>query len=440
MNFPLSKKLIQEKFNKLGIANLSKASIREIVRISMQLEAETGIKFLHMEMGVPGLPPPEVGVEAEIAALRNGIASKYPMIEGLHELKEEIAKFAKLFINIDISPQSCIPSVGSMQGSFAVFLVSCRREAEKDTTLFIDPGFPVQKQQHHVIGLKYRSFDIYDFRGDKLTSKLEEMMSDGKVSTIVYSSPNNPSWICLTEKELQIIAKFADKYGAIVVEDLAYFGMDFRVDVSRPGAEPYQPSVARYTDNYVLLVSSSKIFSYAGQRIGMLIISDTLYKKRFSDLKKHFSSDEFGHALVYGALYALSSGTAHSPQYALLALLKETNTGKFNFVEFVKEYEQRASEMKRIFTSNGFKIVYDMDEDKPLANGFYFTISYSGMNSGELILALMRYGISSISLEITGSERKEGLRACVSQIGKEHFAILEERLKKFNDEYKKKQK
>lgn len=45
--------------------------------------------------------------------------------------------------------------------------------------------------------------------------------------------------------------------------------MDFRQDLSTPYQAPFQPSVAHYTDNYVLLISGSKAFSYAGQRIGV---------------------------------------------------------------------------------------------------------------------------------------------------------------------------
>ena len=38
-------------------------------------EAASGVEFIKMEMGVPGLPPSAVGVKAEVEALQNGIAS-----------------------------------------------------------------------------------------------------------------------------------------------------------------------------------------------------------------------------------------------------------------------------------------------------------------------------------------------------------------------------
>lgn len=435
-NTPIDFKTVEAEIRHSRIEDFSKASIRELVRLVNCIEKKSGQKFVRMEMGVPGLEPPAIGTEAEIAALRKGVASKYPMIEGISELKEETAKFAKLFMDIEVSPECCLPSVGSMQGAFAAFLTACRRDAAKDTTLFIDPGFPVQKQQHRILGLKYETFDVYNFRGPKLGPKIESYLKKGNISTIIYSSPNNPSWICFTEEELKTIGGLASKHDVVVVEDLAYFAMDFRQDYSVPGAPPYQPTVANYTDNYLILFSSSKIFSYAGQRIGMIIVSDKLFNRKFPDLKKFFSGDEFGHSLVYGALYALSSGTSHSSQFALTALLKASNDGSYKFAEAVREYELRSKKVKTLFLKNGFRLVYDRDEDKDLAHGFYFTFSYGKMHSKELIRELMFYGISAISLDITGSERSEGLRGCVSQIRPEQYDIIDARLGKFNEDHR----
>jgi len=215
----------------------------------------------------------------------------------------------------------------------------------------------------------------------------------------------------------------------------SYFGMDFRKDYSVPGEPPYQPSVAHYTDNYILLISSSKVFSYAGQRIGGMVISDYLFNRRYPDLKRYYKTDGFGYSMIYGALYALSSGVAHSVQYGLAAMLKAVNDGTAPLVAPVKEYGERAKIMKTLFIKYGFRIVYDMDEDQPVADGFYFTVSYPGMHSKELLERLMYYGISAISLVITGSKRVDGLRACVSQFSRDMAPMLEERLKAFQKDH-----
>ena len=132
----------------------------------------------------------------------------------------------------------------------------------------------MQRQQVRILGIKHESFDIYDFRAEKLGPKLESYLKQGNVAAIIYSNPNNPAWICLTESELRTIGELANKYDTIVLEDLAYMGMDFRKELGHPFQAPFQATAARYTDNYVLMISGSKIFSYAGQRIAIAAISD----------------------------------------------------------------------------------------------------------------------------------------------------------------------
>lgn len=434
-NIPISEEVIESLKEATGVLSPGTASIREVVALVNRIERETGVSFVRMEMGVPGLPTPAIGTDAEIEAIRNGVGSLYPDITGLRSLKEEASRFIRLFLNINVSPTGCIPTVGSMMGSMICFLVANRNDRTKEGSLFIDPGFPVQKQQVKMLGHDYFSFDIYNHRGPKLRAKLESILETGKVSSLIYSNPNNPTWICLTEEELSIIGELSRKYDVIVIEDLAYFGMDFRKDYLNPGEPPFQPTVARYADDYVLLISSSKIFSYAGQRIAIMAISDHLFNRSYPDLLRYYSSDKFGHSAIFGALYGISAGVTHSVQYGFSALLKAVNDGTYRFRDDIIEYGEKAKIMKELFTGNGFTITYDKDLDEPIADGFYFTISYPGMTASELIDALIPFGISAITLNTTGSERKDGLRACVSQVPRSLFGDLEYRLKCFRKKY-----
>jgi len=429
-NTPVDYQTARKVIEGYGLPDFGKATIREVVAISNQLEQLTKTEFIHMEMGVPGLPAAKVGVEAEIKALQAGAASIYPNINGLPELKEEASRFIKAFINIDVAAEGCVPVTGSMQGTYASFLVSGQCTPGKDTILFIDPGFPVQKQQIAVMGYKYESFDVYECRGKKLREVLESYLSKGNIASMIYSNPNNPAWFCLTEEELQIIGEMANKYDVIVIEDLAYFAMDFRKPLGVPFEAPYQATVARYTDNYVLQISGSKAFSYAGQRIGVTAISNKLYHRSYPGLTQRYGGGTFGTVYIHRVLYALSSGTSHSAQYALAAMFKAASDGSFDFVSDVKEYGRRAAKLKKIFTDYGFTIVYDQDLSEPIADGFYFTIGYPGMTGSQLMEELMYYGISAISLSTTGSNQ-QGLRACTSFIKDHQYALLEERLKIF---------
>lgn len=423
---PINKELIDNTIREHGIQDFAKATIREVKGVAAHAEKESGVEFIKMEMGIPGLPAAQVGVDAQIKSLQDGIAHSYPDIQGLPALKEAASEFVKAFIGVDINPEGCVPVCGSMQGTFASFLTCSQADKKKDTVLFIDPGFPVQKMQLQVQGTKYETFDVYNFRGEKLGPKLESYLTNGNICAIVYSNPNNPSWICMTDDELRTIGSLATKYDCIIMEDLAYFAMDFRRDI-RPFQKPYQPSVANYTDNYILLISGSKAFSYAGERIGVTCISDKLFHRHYHDLAECYEGLPFGPVFSTRMLYALSSGTSHSAQYAMAAMLKAAAEGEFDFRSEIKVYGDRAHKLKEIFTRHNFYIVYDKDLDQPIADGFYFTIGYPGMTSGELAHELMYYGVSAICLVTTGSEQ-EGLRVCTSFIRDEQYAALEERM------------
>ena len=413
---PIKREVVDRLVDGLGIKDFAQATIREVKQVAAKAEKESGVEFIKMEMGIPGLPAAQVGVDAQIKALQDGIAHSYPDIQGAPVLKEAASQFVKAFIGVDIKPEGCVPVCGSMQGTFASFLTCLQADKKKDTVLFIDPGFPVQKMQLQVMGGKYETFDVY-------------------VCAIVYSNPNNPSWICFNEDELKTIGELATQYDVIVMEDLAYFAMDFRKNLSVPFEPPYQATVARYTDNYMLLISGSKAFSYAGERIGVTCISDKLFHRHYPDLAERYEGLPFGPVFSTRMLYALSSGTSHSAQFALAAMLKAATDGSYDFRKEISVYGKRAHLLKEIFCKHGFHVVYDKDLDEPIADGFYFTIGYPGMTSGELAHELMYYGVSAICLITTGSHQ-EGLRVCTSFIEDHQYALLDERMAIFEENNK----
>ena len=437
MKRPIDKSALDAVLKQMGISDIANATIRQSGQIARTLEKEQGVEFLHLEMGIPGLPPARIGVEAECAALRAGIASIYPNMMGTPELKTQASRFLKAFLDIDVAPKGCIPTVGSMQGSFSSFILCSHLDPAKDTVLFIDPGFPVQRSQVSILGIRSESFDIYEHRGEKLASKLESYLSSGRISAIIYSSPNNPAWFNLTEDELKTIGTLATRFDAVVIEDLAYMCMDFRKPLGKPFEAPFQPTVAKYTDNYIIMMSASKMFSYAGQRIAILAVSDNLYKREYPALQSRYKIPRLGDALVLGVLYAVSSGTSHSAQYALAAMFKAASDGALDFVKDTAEYARRASLTKKMFLDNGFHIVYSKDGDDDVSDGFFYTVGYEGMTGARLMQELMLCGICSISLSLTGSQQN-GVRICISQLNRpEQFQLLSDRLALFATTHKK---
>ena len=139
-------------FAESNLPCIGRAGIREINKLAFDLEAASGVKFIHMELGNPGLPAAQAGIDAQVEAVKKGVAATYPPIDGVPALKKEASRFIKNFLDLDVAPANCIPTVGSMQGAFASFMITGHINKEKNTMLFIDPGFPVHKFQCKVLG------------------------------------------------------------------------------------------------------------------------------------------------------------------------------------------------------------------------------------------------------------------------------------------------
>lgn len=431
-----SDKLVAEACSACNVSDLSHATIGEILLAAQYLENKTGIPFVRMDQGSPGLPVNRYGVEAEKKALDSGICSQYPAAEGFRGLKEAAYRFVKAFIDVDIDPRGCVPTTGSVEGTFAAFIACTQRIPGKNKVLFIDPGFPIQKSQLRILGIEWRNFDVYSWRGaEKLRSRLEEELASGDIAAIIYSNPDNPAWICLEEEELEVIGELATRYDAVVLEDLAYFCMDYRKELGRPFEPPYLPTVARYTDNYILLLSASKIFSYAGQRIAMMCISDGLFNRRYPALAERYrDSGVFGVTLTASILYMITSGCTYSTQFGYMEMLNLSCEGVIDFVDDTREYAARTRRIKEIMLRHGFHVVYDKDIARPVGDGFFFTVGYEGLSGDELVVELMHYGVSCISLSTTGS-LQQGVRGCSSRMREELYPLLEERMAEFEKDH-----
>ena len=86
MNKPLPQQQLDRLLKEMDIQDLSKTTIRQCTALGSALEQEAGEPFTHLEIGVPGIAACPYGIEAQKKALDSGIASIYPVINGLPPL------------------------------------------------------------------------------------------------------------------------------------------------------------------------------------------------------------------------------------------------------------------------------------------------------------------------------------------------------------------
>ena len=72
-NTPIERHLIDETINEFQIVDFSKATIREVKAIASKAETASGVEFIKMEMGVPGLPPSAMSAAHGIRTLSLGL-------------------------------------------------------------------------------------------------------------------------------------------------------------------------------------------------------------------------------------------------------------------------------------------------------------------------------------------------------------------------------
>ena len=162
--FPLSSKYLQNYISEWEI-DLKNISIRELNRLVDKLSDRFNIKFLQFEFGVPGLKASEIAIDEEINIIKDNpyLASKYPPFDGIIRLKKATSKFVKFFLNINVPSSSCVPTVGAMHGGFICQAIAGRKVEGMDSILYLDPGFPVNKLQTKLLGLKEESIDLYHY-------------------------------------------------------------------------------------------------------------------------------------------------------------------------------------------------------------------------------------------------------------------------------------
>ena len=120
MSKVFSKELVEQVVKEMKVADLRNATIGDVLLVASRLEQLTGIPFIRMDQGSPGLPANKIGIEAEKAALDKGLGAQYPAAAGVQELKDAASRFVKAFINIDISPRACLYTAHSGKGQGSV--------------------------------------------------------------------------------------------------------------------------------------------------------------------------------------------------------------------------------------------------------------------------------------------------------------------------------
>ncbi|QIB68907.1 pyridoxal phosphate-dependent aminotransferase [Aminipila butyrica] len=216
---------------------------------------------INLSLGDPDLTTPEVIIDRAFADARAG-HTKYTDFRGDPELRQEIAAYYKERFGLSLGDEEIFVAAS---GCLGMYLVLEAILDEGDEVILQAPYFTPYPQQVELargVAVEFPMLEEEDFR---INIKRLEQTITARTKAIVINSPNNPTGNCLSEQDLENIARIAKKYDLIVISDEIYTAYSYQ--------EPFVPimSLEGMRERTVTINSFSKDYIMTGWRVGNII-------------------------------------------------------------------------------------------------------------------------------------------------------------------------
>jgi aspartate/methionine/tyrosine aminotransferase len=214
-----------------------------------------GEHVIHLEVGEPDFPTPQVITEAAIAALQNN-KTRYTHALGLLELRETICRFYLNEYSVSIIPDQILVSTGT---SPALLFVMLALLDHGDEVIISNPRYPCYQNFIHAAGGKIKEIKTFPEEGFQYRPKDIEKSLSHKTKGIIINSPSNPTGIVMSPEQLQHIAQFEGQY---IISDEIYHGLVYQGRAH---------SILEFTDKAFVINGFSKLYAMTGWRLGYCI-------------------------------------------------------------------------------------------------------------------------------------------------------------------------
>ncbi len=231
----------------------------EIRRMTLECVKKNGI---NLAQGVADLQLPRLIGEAADQAIRDG-KNSYTRFDGIHPLREAIARKCVDYNNIQADPDKEIIVSAGATGAFYVACMSLLNPG--DQCIIFQPYY-----SYHVNTLAaVEATPVFaTLAPPDWTFSMEELESLVTPSTraIMINTPANPCGKVFSKEELEALADFALRHHLIVFTDeiYEYYLYDGKKHVS-------PASIDRIRDRTITISGYSKTFNITGWRIGYLV-------------------------------------------------------------------------------------------------------------------------------------------------------------------------
>jgi succinyldiaminopimelate transaminase len=227
--------------------------------------AARGVELIDFGVGDPRERTPSLIREALLASVDE--TSKYPLAEGLPELREAIAAWVRRRFGVRLDPATqVIPTLGSKEAIFSLAQVVVDRESGRNVVAYTEPGYPVYERGARFAGAEPLALPLLEQNGFLPDLSALDL---GRLAILWLNYPNNPTGAVAPREFLEHAAALARENDFVLAADEAYTELWF--DEPPPSALQ-----VRSLHNVVAFNTLSKRSSMTGYRSGFAAGDDAL--------------------------------------------------------------------------------------------------------------------------------------------------------------------
>jgi aspartate/methionine/tyrosine aminotransferase len=227
--------------------------VMDILERAKELE-RAGEHVIHLEIGEPDFPTPEVIKAAAYRAMAAG-ETQYTHSQGLIELRQALCRHYLEKYGVSLTPEQFIITSGT---SPAMVLIFAGLLDPGDEVLLTDPHYACYPNFLLLVDAvpKYvpvKEEEGFQFEPEKLASYLSP-----RTKAMIINSPANPTGTLLSPERMRQLADL----GPYIVSDEIYHGLVY---------EGKEHSILEFTDRAFVINGFSKLYAMTGWRLGYLI-------------------------------------------------------------------------------------------------------------------------------------------------------------------------
>ena len=175
------------------------------------------MELIDFGVGDPRERTPTLIREALLASVDE--TSKYPLAEGLPELREAIAAWVRRRFGVRLDPaRQVIPTLGSKEAIFSLAQVIVDRDGGRDVVAYTEPGYPVYERGARFAGAEPLAAAP---RGNGFLPDLAAVDLD-RLAILWLNYPNNPTGAVAPRDFLEDAAALAREHDFVLAADEAY--------------------------------------------------------------------------------------------------------------------------------------------------------------------------------------------------------------------------